>query len=270
MTEQKDSAGSRATWTAVAIGAARVTFGVIWAVDAYLAWRPEFAAHYFGYLQNASNGQPSWLKWWFAMWLAVVAAATPLFVWLTRLVETLLAVALLSGFARKTTYRVGALFSLLVWATGEGFSGPYVLGAANLGPALVYVLVFGALLLCDRVAGRTRYSVDYYLEKRWTSWRRVSESATDESLAREPPPSLPWSRQGVAVVGIAVVIAIVIGGLQSALAVPAATPMNAAAAVSPLSLCSPTPEATARDAHLPLSSDRATAFRSCSRPPTRP
>lgn len=251
MTEQKDATGARATWTAVAIGAARATFGVIWAVDAYLAWRPEFAAHYFGYLQNASNGQPSWLKWWFATWLTVVAAATPFFVWLTRLVETLLAAALLSGFARKTTYRVGALFSLLVWATGEGFSGPYVLGAANLGPALVYVLVFGALLLCDRVAGRTRYSVDYYLEKRWPGWRRVSESATDEVLAREPPPSLPWSRQGVGVAGIAVVIAIVIGGLQSALAVPAATPTNAAAAVSPLSLCSPTPEATARDAHLP-------------------
>jgi nitrite reductase (NO-forming) len=242
MTEQRG--------TAAAIGAARAAFGIIWAVDAYLAWRPEFAAHYVGYLQNASSGQPSWLKWWFAMWLVIVSAATPLFVWLTRVVETLLAAALLSGFARKTTYSVGALFSLLVWATGEGFSGPYALGAANLGPALVYVLVFAALLLCDRVAGRTRYSVDYYLERRWPRWRRVSESASSDTLAREPP-SLPWSGQGVAIVSIAVVIAVVVGGLQSALAVPAATPMNAAAAVSPLSLCSPTPEAQARDAHLP-------------------
>ena len=245
-----DASRSRATWTAAAIGAARAAFGIIWTVDAYLAWRPEFAAHYVGYLQNASNGQPSWLKWWFAMWLAVVSAATPLFVWLTRIVETLLAASLLAGFARKTTYRVGAAFSLLIWATGEGFSGPYALGAANLGPALVYVLVFVALLLCDRVAGRTRYSIDFFLEKRWAGWRRYSESATDETLAREPP-SLPWSGQGVAIVGIVVAIAVLIGGLQSALAVPAATPMNAAAAVTPLSLCSPTPEPTARDAHLP-------------------
>jgi nitrite reductase (NO-forming) len=149
----KQPSPTASTWTAAAIGAARAAFGIVWAVDAYLAWRPEFAAHYVGYLQNAATGQPSWLKGWFALWLGVVSTATPLFVALTRAVETLLAVALLSGFARRTTYLVGAVFSLMIWATGEGFSGPYAHGAANLGPALVYVLVFVALLLCERAAG---------------------------------------------------------------------------------------------------------------------
>ena len=56
------------------------------------------------------------------------------------LTQTLLAIALLLGFARKTTYALGALFSLLIWATAEGFGGPYTVGAANMGTALTYVL----------------------------------------------------------------------------------------------------------------------------------
>src|ERR1019366_1481386 len=128
-----------------------------WAIDAYLAWRPEFAAHYEGYLQNASRGQPGWLHGWFAMWLAVVAWSPATFVWMTRLIETAIALALVAGLARKWTYLLGASFSLVIWSTAEGFSGPYVIGAANLGPALVYVLVFVALWLCDRALGRTPY-----------------------------------------------------------------------------------------------------------------
>lgn len=105
----KESSAS-STWTGAAIGAARAGFGIIWAVDAYLAWRPEFAAHYVGYLQNAATSQPSWLKGWFALWLGIVSAATPLFVSLTRTFETLLAAALLAGFARGATYLLGAVF----------------------------------------------------------------------------------------------------------------------------------------------------------------
>jgi nitrite reductase (NO-forming) len=250
MSSSTQNASTGAKWTVAGVGAARAVFGMVWAVDAYLAWRGEFAAHYVGYIENAARGQPTLLRGWFAMWLAAVTPLAPEFVLITRLFETALAIGLLAGIARRWTYFAGGVFSLLLWSTAEGFSGPYVVGAANLGPALVYVLVFVALWLCDRLAGRTPYSLDFYLGRRWPRWQRVAESASADVLARVPP-ELPWSEQGAAIAAIVVAIALLMGGMQSALAVPPATPMNAAAAVSPLSLCSPTPEAQARDARLP-------------------
>ncbi len=237
-------------WTLAGVSAARAAFGIIWAVDAYLAWRPAFAAHFVGYLQNASQGQPGYLHGWFAMWIAIVTPATGVFVWSTRLLETLIAIGLLAGLGRRWVYFAGMVFSLLVWSTAEGFSGPYVVGVANLGPSLAYLLVFATLWLCDRAVGRTPYSVDYYLERRWPRWQRFAESASSDILAREPA-MLPWSEQGVAIAGIVIAIGLLASGIQSALDVPAATPDNAAAAVSPLSLASPTPEPQARDARLP-------------------
>jgi nitrite reductase (NO-forming) len=241
---------SRASWTVALVGAARAAFGMIWAIDAYLAWRPEFAAHYAGYLQNASHGQPAWLHGWFGMWIAFVGAMPSAFVWATRIVETMVAIGLLAGVARRWIYLLGAVFSFLLWATAEGFSGPYVHGAANIGPALVYVIVFLALWLCDRVVGRSPYSIDFYIGKRWPRWQTIAESAPAEIRERAPSP-LPWSEQGAAIAGIVVALALLLGGIQSALAVPAATPENAAAAVSPLSLASTTPDPEVRDARLP-------------------
>ena len=116
-------------WPPAAAAAVRAAFGILWAIAAFLAWRAAFAVNYVGYLQNASHGQPVWLGPWFNFWLALVTPNAAIFVWATRIVETLLAVGLLAGLARKWTYILGALFSLLIWATAEGFGGPYAAGA---------------------------------------------------------------------------------------------------------------------------------------------
>jgi nitrite reductase (NO-forming) len=127
-----------AAWLIVAAAGVRTAFGVLMAIDAYLKWQPGFAAHYVGYLQNAANAQPQWLQPWFHMWLRLVTMHTPFFISATRLIETAIALGLLLGFARRITYFAGALFSLLIWSTAEGF-GPYTSGATNVSPALVYV-----------------------------------------------------------------------------------------------------------------------------------
>ena len=230
--------------------AIRAAFGIIWAVNAFLAWRPAFGAHYTGYLQNASQGQPAWLAPWFAFWLAVVMPNAPVFVSLTRLIELLIALGLLLGLLRKWTYVVGGAFSLLVWSTAEGLGGPYFAGTSNLGPSLVYVLVFVALIVFDRLEGRTPYSIDFYLEERWPRWARLAEWAPPEVVARQPP-RLPWSEQGAAIVAILATLVILFGGLESALSTLPATPSNAEAAVTPLSLMASAPVAVARDAALP-------------------
>lgn len=248
--ESVPSAPAPLVWMVPLTSAIRAAFGVIWAVDAFLAWQPGFGAHYVGYLENAARGQPAWLRPWFDFWLAVVTPNAPLFVGLTRLIETLIALGLLLGLVRKWTYVLGAAFSLLIWATAEGLGGPYVAGTSNLGPAFAYVLVFVALVVFDRLEGRTPYSVDYYLEARVAWWSGLAEWAPPEIIARTPP-RLPWSEQGVAIVAILAALVFLVGSLESALGTQPATPSNAEAAVSPLSLMASAPVATARNATLP-------------------
>ena len=188
-------------WPPVASAALRVAFGIIWAVGAVLTYSPDFAVHYVGYLHNAAQGQPAWSAWWFNGWITIVTPHVTLFVWLTRIVESALAIALLVGFARKTVYVLGALFSLLVWSTAEGFGGPYTVGATNMGAAITYVLIFIALIGINARGGRSPYSVDYFIEKRWPGWRRVAEWGGTKVLAQEPV-VLPWRMQIPAVLGV--------------------------------------------------------------------
>ncbi len=193
------SARDHSVWLTAAVSAVRTAFGLMWAIDAYLTWRPEFAAHYVGYLQNATHGQPSWLLAWINLWISLVTPATGAFIWLTRIIETLIAIGLLFGLARKATYIIGGLFSLLLWSTAEGFGGPYTTGASNLGPAMVYVLLFAALLLFERLVGRTPYSLDYYLEQRFPRWTTVAEWAPPGVLEHAPT-RLSWKAQGGAII----------------------------------------------------------------------
>ena len=236
-------------WPAMARTALRVAFGLIWVADAAFTWTSEFAVHYVGYLHNAAHGQPGWSAWWFDFWIGVVTPNADVFIWLTRAAETAIALGLLFGFARKTLYVAGALFSLLVWSTAEGFGGPYTVGATNMGAGIIYVLVFIALLVINSNSGPSPYSVDYYIEQGWPGWRRISEWRSDARPAVVHP--VPWRVQGPALLGIALLVFFLVAGLHSSLNVRSPTPTNAAAAVSPLSMASSAPIPQARDARLP-------------------
>jgi len=236
-------------WPAMARTALRVAFGLIWVANAAFTWTSGFAVHYVGYLHNAAQGQPAWSAWWFNAWIALVTPHADLFVWLTRIIETALALALVLGFARKTVYLLGALFSLLVWSTAEGFGGPYTVGATNMGSGIVYVLVFIALMVINSRSGPSLYSLDFHIEKAWPAWRRFSEWRSDILPATVHPVS--WRVQGPALFGIAVLVFFLVAGLHSSLHVKSPTPGAAAAAVSPLSLASTEPVQKARDARLP-------------------
>ncbi|MDN5865386.1 MAG: multicopper oxidase domain-containing protein, partial [Gammaproteobacteria bacterium] len=224
-------------WPAAATSALRVAFGLIWAVSAALTWQPDFARHYVGYLHNAAAGQPAWLAGWFDLWIGLVTPNAALFIWLTRALETIIAFGLLAGFARKTIYIGGLLLSLLIWSTAGGFGGPYTVGAANMGAALAYVLIFVALIGIDNREGRSPYSLDFFIEKRWPKWRRFAEWGGRETLEREPK-AMPWSVQIPAMIGIAVIVIFLVGSLKSSFNVKPPTPAFAAAAVTPLSLAS--------------------------------
>jgi len=149
-----------------------MAFGVIWAVDASLKWQPAFQMNFQQMLSDVAKGQPGFLAWWFSLWQFVVSGRAPVFGILTASTETYLALAVLTGFARKITYSIGILYGFFVWSVAEGFGGPYRPGTTtDVGAAIIYSLLFGALLLFD--AGR--YSVDRWIERRHVAWRKVAE-----------------------------------------------------------------------------------------------
>ena len=153
----------------------RVGFGVIWLIDAVLKWLPGFRKDYMDTIMGQADGQPGWLKPWFRWWIDLQHPHPAFFAYLVAVVETLVALAIIAGFARKLTYSAAIVFSLLIWSTAEGFGGPYTSGASDVGTAIIYAVVFAALLLFSYYQGPSRHSVDYYLEQRINWWHRIAE-----------------------------------------------------------------------------------------------
>jgi len=153
----------------------RISFGVIWLIDAVLKWLPGFRSGYMSMLMGQAQGQPGWLKPWFDFWINIQHPRAIYFAYFVAVVETLIAVAVIAGFARKLTYISAIAFSVMIWATAEGFGGPYTSGSADIGTAIIYGVVFIGLLVLMAYTGTARYSVDYYLEQKISWWWKVAE-----------------------------------------------------------------------------------------------
>jgi nitrite reductase (NO-forming) len=176
--------------------ALRITFGVIWLIDATLKWLPGFRASYMSTIMGEAQSQPGWLQPWFNFWIRVQHPDAMFLAYLVAVVETLIALALIAGFARKLTYISAIMFSLLIWATAEGFGGPYTSGASDIGTAVIYAVVFAGLLTLSYYAGPARFSADYYLEKKISWWWRVAEMRRPvpaQATAADPATPRPQS-----------------------------------------------------------------------------
>lgn len=152
----------------------RIIFGVMWLIDAFFKWRPSFRSGFLDQITSAGQGQPSWLNPWFHFWSTSLAHNPHLFALLTAMVESLIALALIFGFARRTTYLGAAVFSLLIWSVAEGFGGPYSSHSTDIGAAVMYAVVFFALYGLDRLAVPPRLSVDNYINKRLPWWAVIA------------------------------------------------------------------------------------------------
>jgi len=71
----------------------------------------------------AGQDQPGWLHWWFQLWHRIVARSPDTFGYTTAVLETLIAIGLILGLARGSTYILGAIVSIGIWAVAEGFGG---------------------------------------------------------------------------------------------------------------------------------------------------
>jgi len=160
-------------WTSAAV---RVGFGVIWLIDAVLKWRPSFRASFVDQFRGAAQGQPGWLAPWFRWITSLIQPHAALFAYDTAVAETALGVALVLGIARKSIYLGGAAYSLLIWATADGFGGPYSAGATDIGPSIIYAVVFLALFVLNARSESSPHSLDAVIERRWPRWRVVAEA----------------------------------------------------------------------------------------------
>jgi nitrite reductase (NO-forming) len=166
----------------------RIAFALVWLIDATLKWLPGFRSGFSSMLNQAADGQPAWLRPWFDLWTDMPHGMATTMAYGTAVVETGVALALLVGFARKSVYVLGCVYSLLIWATAEGFGGPYQSGSTDVGAAIIYAFVFAALLIVDR-PGPDPYSIDAVLERRISWWSRIAEGGSRRSIAVAPSES---------------------------------------------------------------------------------
>ena len=159
------------------VASLRVAFGLVWSVDAVLKWLPGFRDGFSSMLDQAASAQPGFLRSAFYLFTELPRREAIAMAFLSAAIETFLAFALVTGFARKSVYVFGAAYSTLIWAVGEGFGAPYMSGSTDVGPALLYAFVFAALLLLD-CAGPNDRSLDAYLETRVSWWHRIAETGT--------------------------------------------------------------------------------------------
>ncbi len=135
------------SWRLTGIGLLRIVFGLIWAVDAWFKWQPDFIDNFSQYLSGAQDGQPAAVQSWIGLWIDVVKVDPHVFAHAVAIGETAIAIALILGAFSNLTALVGVLMTLVIWSTAEGFGGPYVAGSTDIGSAVIYALVFVGLFL---------------------------------------------------------------------------------------------------------------------------
>lgn len=162
------------TYLARHVAILRIIFGLIWGIDAAFKWQPAFRSGFLGQIQSAADGQPSWLHGWFNFWINLLSHNPHLFAVIVAVIETLIAIALIFGIARRTTYLSAAVFSLLIWAIAEGFGGPYSATSTDIGTGIIYAIVFLSLYGLDRLAAQSAWSLDHYIIKAVPWWSVVA------------------------------------------------------------------------------------------------
>ena len=146
----------------------------MWLTDAYFKWSPTFQNSFLGQIQSAGQGQPAWMAQWFNLLINLISHNPHFFVVLTAFIETLIALTVILGLARRTSYLSAAIFSLLIWGVAEGFGGPYTSASTDIGTAIIYAVVFFALYGLERLASPPTWSLDNYIVKKIPWWSIVA------------------------------------------------------------------------------------------------
>jgi thiosulfate dehydrogenase [quinone] large subunit len=125
----------------------RIIFGIVWAIDAMLKWTPEIRSHIIDVLTHAQAGQSVWEADWINIWVQVASINPYAFGTLIAVIETMLALSLITGVFSRAALYCGAVFAFLIWSVPQGFGGPYTGGSTDVDSGIVYLLLFMALIM---------------------------------------------------------------------------------------------------------------------------
>ena len=155
----------------------RVLLGLAWLTDGILKFTSGYVDNFLGDVQASQASAPGWLSGWYSFWATQATANANLIVYAVGTLEVLLGLALVFGFLRKLAYAGGVLLSLMIWAVPEGFGGSYAAGSGttDVGTGVIYAIAFLGLIVVSATYGPSRYSIDYYVERRFPAWRRLAE-----------------------------------------------------------------------------------------------
>ncbi len=130
-----------------AFAGVRILFGVIWLINTLLEANTHYVSGFLASLVKRVKGQPHAIQGFMRGVIHVVTILGPQHVAIgTVVLDGLLAVSLIAGLAVRPMAIVGTVYSLALWATVGGFGGPFGPGATDPGTAIVYALVFVAIL----------------------------------------------------------------------------------------------------------------------------
>lgn len=158
---------SLSSWRYKGIGVLRIIFGLVWLVDAWFKWQPDFINKFADYLNGALDDQPPAVQAWISFWVNIVKVDPHVFAHLVAISETAIALGLIFGVFSNLTNLGGALLSIVIWSTAEGFGGPYSPGSTDIGSAVIYALVFAGLFFAN--AGLT-IGLDRWLSPKLGGW----------------------------------------------------------------------------------------------------
>ncbi len=131
----------------LAFAGMRILFGVIWLINTILEANSHYIANFVTSIAKRVKGQPHVVQVFLHGVIHVVTVLGPRHVAIgTVVLDGLLAVSLITGFVVRPMARLGIVYSLALWATVGGLGGPYQPGATDPGTAIVYALVFLAVL----------------------------------------------------------------------------------------------------------------------------
>ncbi|UFS59573.1 hypothetical protein [Subtercola endophyticus] len=144
----------------------RILFGVLWAIDAVFKWLPGFInGQTLGDELGAYEKVDTPIIHQYLVFVNSVGTANPpAFAIFIAIVETLVAIALITGTFSNVAFLGSALLSFGIWSGAEGFHLPWTRsGMTDLGPSVGYI--FASLALFFAAAGST-WAVDSWLRPR--------------------------------------------------------------------------------------------------------
>lgn len=152
----------------------RILFGMIWIFDGSLAFLKGASLLFENLIISESLNQPKFLSGFFSFWVNAVKLNPNFYTYLIGVLSIILGIAIIFGFLKKTTYFLGVVFSLLIWAVGEGFGGPYVAGTTDISAGPIYAIVFLLLILIYKYK-RPRIDLDRIIGYRIKWWKIFAE-----------------------------------------------------------------------------------------------